>query len=66
MASQLVKPESFAQKKAFEGIIYKGVGKDYNFTNLEEYLVNGGKIPNLKSELNTEVLISEYLANDYN
>ena len=48
-------------EKAFEGIIYKGVGKDYNFTNLEEYLVDG-KIPNLKSELNTEVLISEYLA----
>ena len=48
-------------EKAFEGIIYKGVGKDYNFTNLEEYLVSG-KIPNLQSELNTEVLISEYLA----
>ncbi len=48
-------------EKAFEGIIYKGVGKEYNFTNLEEYLVEG-KIPNLKSELNTEVLISEYLA----
>jgi lipoprotein-releasing system permease protein len=48
-------------EKAFEGIIYKGVGKDYNFANLEEYLVEG-KIPNLKSELNTEVLISEYLA----
>jgi lipoprotein-releasing system permease protein len=48
-------------EKAFEGIIYKGVGKDYDFTNLDEYLVSG-KIPNLKSELNTEVLISEYLA----
>ena len=35
-------------EKAFEGIIYKGVGKDYKFTNLEEYLVDG-KIPNLKS-----------------
>ncbi|MCL9770997.1 FtsX-like permease family protein [Flavobacterium sp. HXWNR69] len=48
-------------EKAFEGVIYKGVGNDYNFTHLEEYLVEG-KIPNLKSELNTEVLISEYLA----
>ena len=48
-------------EKAFEGIIYKGVGKDYDFTNLDEYLVSG-KIPNLKSELNTEVLISVYLA----
>ena len=42
-------------EKAFEGIIYKGVGKDYDFTNLDEYLVSG-KIPNLKSELNTVVL----------
>ena len=48
-------------ENAFEGIIYKGVGTDYDFTNLEEYLV-AGKIPNLKSELNTEILISEYLA----
>ena len=48
-------------ESAFEGIIYKGVGTDYDFTNMQEYLVSG-KIPNLKSELNTEVLISEYLA----
>ena len=48
-------------EKAFEGIIYKGVGKDYDFSFLKEYLIEG-KIPNLKSELNTEVLISEYLA----
>ena len=47
---------------AFEGIIYKGVGTDYNFTFLNEYLIEG-KIPNLKSQLNTEVLISEYIAN---
>lgn len=48
-------------EKAFEGVIYKGVGNDYDFTYLQEYLVEG-KIPNLKSELNTQVLISEYLA----
>jgi lipoprotein-releasing system permease protein len=49
-------------ENAFEGIIFKGVGKDYHFANLEEYLVKG-TLPNLKSELNTQVLISEYLAN---
>ena len=49
-------------EKAFEGIIFKGVGKEYHFANLEEYLV-AGALPNLKSELNTEVLISAYLAN---
>jgi lipoprotein-releasing system permease protein len=47
---------------AFEGIVFKGVGKDYNWQNLQEYLVRG-KLPNVANNLNTEVLISEYLAN---
>ena len=46
----------------FEGIILKGVGTDYRFENLQEYLV-AGRIPNLTSEReNAEVLISEFLA----
>jgi lipoprotein-releasing system permease protein len=46
----------------FEGIIFKGVGTDYRFKNLEEYLVQG-RIPNVTEEReNAEVLISEYLA----
>ena len=49
-------------EKAFEGIVFKGVGKEYRWENLTEYLVQG-RIPNLKSELNSEILISEYLAN---
>jgi lipoprotein-releasing system permease protein len=47
---------------AFEGVIFKGIGKDYKSDNLEEYLVQG-KLPNLKANLNEEVIISEYLAN---
>jgi len=46
----------------FEGIIFKGVGKDYDFSNLEEYLVEG-RIPNVKDSINNEVMISKYLAN---
>ncbi|MEO8236094.1 MAG: FtsX-like permease family protein [Flavobacterium sp.] len=49
-------------EKAFEGIVFKGVGKEYCWENLTEYLVQG-RIPNLKSELNSEIIISEYLAN---
>ncbi len=46
----------------FEGIIFKGVGSDYRFKNLEEYLVQG-RIPKVTEEReNAEVLISEYLA----
>jgi lipoprotein-releasing system permease protein len=46
----------------FEGIIFKGVGKDFETNNLQEYLVEG-RMPNLKSNLNEEVLISQYLCN---
>ncbi len=49
-------------EKAFEGIVFKGVGKDYLWDNMAEYLVKG-RIPNLKSNLNPEIIISEYLAN---
>ncbi len=48
--------------KAFEGIIFKGVGKDFKWTEMQEYIV-AGRIPNLKSNLNTEVILSQYLAN---
>jgi lipoprotein-releasing system permease protein len=50
---------------AFEGIIFKGVGKDYQWENLNEYLVVGN-LPNLNNQLNEEVLISEFLANRLN
>ena len=50
---------------AFEGIVYKGVGTDYDFQNLKQYLTSG-RIPQVNSTLNTEVLISEYLANRLN
>jgi len=46
----------------FEGVIFKGVGKDYQFDNLNEYLVEG-RLPHFNSDLNEEVLLSQYLAN---
>ena len=52
-------------ESAFEGITYKGVGKDYKWDYIKEYLVSG-RIPNLQSSLNQEVVISEYLANRLN
>ena len=50
---------------AFEGIILKGVGADYSWQYLKEYLVSG-KLPNYLSNLNNEVLISQILANRLN
>lgn len=50
---------------AFEGIIFKGVGTDYQWDNIKEYIVSG-KLPNFSKNLNQEVLISQLLANRLN
>ncbi|MBF6609028.1 MAG: ABC transporter permease [Flavobacterium sp.] len=47
---------------AFEGIVFKGVGTDYKWDYIEEYLV-AGKLPKVSQKLNEQVLISEFLAN---
>jgi len=47
----------------FEGINLKGVDADYNWSYFEEYLIVG-KLPNVAGKKeNSELLISEYLAN---
>jgi len=46
---------------AFEGIIFKGVGKDYQWDNIKEYLA-GGKLPDLSATISSDVIISKYLA----
>ncbi|RTY92527.1 ABC transporter permease [Flavobacterium sp. GT3R68] len=52
-------------ENAFEGIIFKGVGKDYQWENIQEYIVQG-RIPNFKSSINEEVIISQFIANRLN
>lgn len=52
-------------EEAFEGIVFKGVGKEYKWDVLEEYITEGRK-PDLKQNLNNEVLLSQYLANRLN
>jgi lipoprotein-releasing system permease protein len=49
-------------EKTFEGVVFKGVGADYDWNNINEYLVSG-RVPNLKSDVNSEIIISEFLAN---
>ena len=50
-------------EKTFEGIIAKGVGKDFDAQYMKAYL-KAGKFPDFSSDtLSNEVLISEYLAN---
>jgi lipoprotein-releasing system permease protein len=50
---------------SFEGILFKGVGKDYQWKNIQEYLVSG-RLPNLKQTINEEVLLSEFLSKRLN
>lgn len=45
----------------FEHVVIKGVGNDYNWTFLEEYLVEG-RLPDYSKKRNQEVLISQYLS----
>ncbi len=48
-------------EETFEGIIAKGVGKDYNWDVFQEYLVDG-RLPNYSDELNDEVFMSHRMA----
>ena len=52
-------------ENAFEGIIFKGVGADYDWNNIKEYLVEG-KLPDFSKTLNEDVIISRFLANRLN
>lgn len=50
---------------AFEGIILKGVGTDYQWNNMKEYIVSG-RLPDFSKGPNNEVVISQFLANRLN
>lgn len=52
-------------ENAFEGIVFKGVGADYDWNNIKEYLVEG-RLPDFSKSLNEEVLISRFLADRLN
>ena len=49
----------------FEGVLLKGVGSDFEWSSLDGFKTKG-KYPNLKSELNNEIFVSEIVANRLN
>lgn len=49
-------------EKTFEGIIAKGVGKDYDWHYMKEFLIKG-HLPNMNGERTDEILMSSYMAN---
>jgi len=46
---------------AFEGVLLKGVGKDYNWNDFKDMLVEGN-IPDVSEELNDQILISSFIS----
>jgi len=46
----------------FEGTVLKGVGNNYDWSYLNDFLVDG-KLPDYSNKLNNDVVISSYLAN---
>ncbi|MDO6470214.1 ABC transporter permease [Maribacter sp. 1_MG-2023] len=52
-------------EETFEGIIAKGVGKEYNWEPFDEFLIDG-VLPDYSGELNSDVLISRIMSNRLN
>jgi lipoprotein-releasing system permease protein len=49
----------------FEGIVLKGVGSDYDWSYLKDFLIEG-ELPAYKGKLSNDVVISSYLAKRLN
>lgn len=49
-------------EKSFEAIIVKGVGTDYNWDYLKNFLI-AGKLPDYSKGISDQILMSEYIAN---
>jgi len=56
-------PGIIRSKDEIEGIILKGIGADYNWQNLNEYLKEGRKLVLTDSIISREILISRQTAN---
>lgn len=48
--------------KTFEGVIAKGVGKDYDWEYMNDFLVEG-ELPDYSGDRNEDILMSSYMAN---
>lgn len=55
----------FIQPDTFESVVIKGVGADYDWQYLQEFLVEG-ILPDFSQKRNEDLLISQYFANRLN
>ena len=57
------KPGIIKTKKEIEGIVLKGIGRDYDWENLKEYLIAGDTIQFPTDKASEDIIISEQTAN---
>ena len=48
-------------ESTFEGVVFKGINKDFNYSEFSKNIVQG-RLPSITKEINNEVIISEYLS----
>ena len=46
----------------FEGMVFKGVGQDFDWRYFADFLIDG-KLPSYTDKINSDVIISQYLSN---
>ncbi len=56
-------PGVIKTKKQIEGIILKGIGDDYNWALLDQYLIKGDRLEVMKDSISRDIIISEQTAN---
>ncbi|WP_010136254.1 ABC transporter permease [Ochrovirga pacifica] len=56
------RPGVIRTESDFEGVLLKGVGKDYDWSFFKEYLVSGN-LPSFQTKISKEVLLSQTIAN---
>lgn len=57
------KPGIIETKEALQGVIIKGVGKDFDWNFLQEMMVEGSVLNPESNDENLEIIISQYIAN---
>lgn len=62
----IIKAGIIKSEENLQGVVFKGVGKDYDWTFFRQYLVDGNIPIFLDSIRNDSILISQYLANILN
>ena len=60
-----LKPGMLKNKSHFEGVLFKGVSSNFDWSSLDTFLTEG-KFPDLSNTISKEILISETLARQLN